>query len=200
MNTFLSQSYDIRFKNKGDRNSIGHKHFRIYDDKPKVPSCIQHQYNNNIIINSYEDLVMLLKENINNVKIVVIIKDVFSWLISIEKWGEKCKWTPFIQSEFLNEYKLYTNKWLDLAKNNQNICIIYYHEYIDFIKNKNQDFIMKLNIFFDKEININHIPEIKKVDCSNIFTNDSIDYYYYKEYMNKYTSNEIETINQFLEK
>jgi hypothetical protein len=198
--TFLIQTYGIGFNNLGDRGEIGHKHFRIYDDKTKIPTCIQHQYSNNIIINKNDDLIKLLKEDVNNVKIVVVIKDIFSWLISIEKWGEKCKWSPFIKDEFLNEYKLYTEKWYQLSKENPNICIIHYDEYINFIKNKNTDFITKLNYFFNKNITINDIKEIKKVDCSTIFTNDSIDYYYYKRYMDNYTTNEIKTINTFLEK
>jgi hypothetical protein len=198
--TFLMQTYNIRFNNTGDRGEIGHKHFRIYDDKTKIPTCIQQQYGNNIIINKNDDLIKLLKEDVNNVKIVVVIKDIFSWLISIEKWGEKCKWSPFIKDEFLNEYKLYTEKWYQLSKENPNICIIHYDEYINFIKNKNTDFITKLNYFFNKNITISDIKEIKKVDCSTTFTNDSIDYYYYKRYMDNYTTNEIKTINTFLEK
>lgn len=198
--TFLLQMYDIKFNNLGDRNNVSHKHFRIYDDKTKIPRCIQHQYRNNIIINYYEDLINSLNENINNVKIIVVIKDIFSWLISIEKWGEKCKWSPFIKDEFLNEYKLYVEKWLTLSKNNPNICIIYYDEYINFIKNKNTDFLIKLNNFFNKNINIHDVQEIKKVDCSTVFTNDSIDYYYYKRYMDKYNINEIQSINTFLGK
>lgn len=199
--TFLSNQYNISFYNKGDRNEATHKHFRIYDDKTKIPICIQHQYMNHAIIDTYETLLDVLNEDINNVKIVVIIKDIFSWLISINEWGKKCKWHPFRKDEFLHEYKLYVNKWKELSNNNPNICIIYYDEYIDFIKNKqnmNNRFIIKLNGFFNKFININEITEIKKVDCSKEFTEEEINYYYYKKYLNTYTASEIETINTFL--
>ena len=200
--TFLNKYYNISFNNTDNRNEISHKHFRIYDDKTKITICIQHQYMNNLIIDTYESLVNELNEDIENVKIFVIIKDIFSWLLSINEWGKKCKWTPFHRDSFLHEYKLYVNKWKELAVN-KNICIIYYEEYIDFIKNKNSNnhLIHKINDFLNQNININisEISEIKKVDCSKLFTEEEINYYYYKKYLNTYTTNEIEIINKFLE-
>ena len=237
--TFLKKTYNIQFSNKGNRGEIGHKHFRIYNNKKKIPICIQHQYNNNIIINKYEDLVNELTNKVNskskptnleknvenieekneekneenteessiekNVKIFVVIKDIFSWLISIKKWADQCKWTPFNQKEFIEEYALYVKKWIELEKNTTNICIIYYEDYINFIKNQkyvksqNDNFIIKLNTFLDQNIPLKINSEIKKVDCSDEFDKESMDYYYYKKYMNIYSTQEINKIEKFLQ-
>ena len=229
--TFLKKTYNIPFSNKGNRGEIGHKHFRIYNNKKKIPSCIQHQYNNNIIINNYEDLVNKITNKVDsnsklnnleknventeensvedtvekNVKIFVVIKDIFSWLISIKKWADQCKWNPYKQKEFIEEYALYVKKWIELEKTTTNICIIYYEDYINFIKNQkcmksqNDNFIIKLNTFLDQNIPLKINSEIKKVDCSDEFNKESMDYYYYKKYMNMYSTQEINKIEKFLQ-
>ena len=105
-------------------------------------------------------------------------------------------------------------KWVDLKNISENICIIYYEDYINFIKNqtfmKPQDntFITKLNTFFYKDCkdcknykntSSDDIIEIKKVNCSKIFNKEDIDYYYYKKYMKYYTDEEITNIEKYLQ-
>ena len=285
IDTFLKQTYNINFSNKGKRGTINHKHFRIYDDKNKIPLAIWKEYANDIIIHNYEELVNEIKKqelkdnvkteteptnnivqeltmdklypekeeiiSINNdndkvnvnedtkdkeetenkkktenkedtedkeetenkeetedkdpIKIFVVIKDVFSWLISIKKWSEQCKWKQFKQKQFIEEYALYIKKWIELEKTTENICIIYYEDYINFIKNQtwvriqSDNFINKLNKFLNQNISLELNTSIKKVKCSNEFNKDALDYYYYKNYMNSYSTDKINNIEQYLQ-
>ena len=56
--SFLINNFNIKFSNeKNNRNSLIHKHFRIYNNKNYIPETDKSkQYYNNIIINSLEEL------------------------------------------------------------------------------------------------------------------------------------------------
>ena len=59
-------------------------------------------------------------------------------------------------------------------------------------------FINKLNNFFNQNVSTDSIPEIKKVVCSDCFNKEDLDYYYYKKYMNSFSNDQINEIENLL--
>ena len=85
---FLEKNYGIKIEKKyKDRCDPRHKHFRIYDNKNLAPDG----FNNTHIVNSINELDMLLGDTKNTNKYIVIYKSIYSWLPSIKKWAAICK-------------------------------------------------------------------------------------------------------------
>lgn len=192
INTFLVNNFNINFSNdENNRQSIKHKHFRIYNNKNYIPKTDKpKQYYNNIIINKLENLDVKLDNKKN--KYIIVYKDIYSWLPSIEKWAKMCKWKSNTKLDFVNDYCEYISKWNELK--NERVLFIKYEEYLDCLVNKNNNLINKIEIFL-KVKRPNKIVFPKNVNCSKTFTLNRFNYYKNKEYIKEYTKNELKIIN-----
>lgn len=202
LENFLEKNYEIVFSNeKNDRKHHKHKHFRIYNNKELIPNTdVNKQYHNDIIINSIDELDKILGDTKHQNKYIIVYKDIFSWLLSIETWAKMCNWKSNKKVDFIDDYFNYIEKWLSIK--NERVLLINYREYIEFlitIKNqqefKNNNLIRKINTFLDIKYNQNKIIDIiTKVTCSSTFTTERLNYYYNKEYMKEYSETEIHNI------
>lgn len=195
ISAWLKSTYNIEIQNElisHDRNSILHKHCRIYNNKKIIPNTdVEKQYYNDYKINSIKDLDKLLENENNDNKYILIYKDIYSWLLSIENWAKKCKWITNKKELFIKDYLEYINKW-NKIKNNR-VLTINYFDFLKYAENKNSNFISNINSFLGNEINNSKIPD--KVMCSNKFNKNRRDYYLKKEYLKLYSENEINQIN-----
>jgi hypothetical protein len=191
---FLETNYNISFSNNNkDRKSISHKHFRIYDNKNFIPQTNEiGQYHNNYYINSLHELDNYLLDFEHKNKYVIIYKDIFTWLPSIEQWSKKCKWKSSYKMDFVDDYLNFIKKWYSIKTNR--VIFISYEKYLNI---KNEKLLLnKLSSFFN--INDDDNTDIQyyfdKVDHSSLFCLDRLNYYVNKEYMFLYTNEEIEKI------
>jgi hypothetical protein len=186
---FLKLNYDITLSNSGGRNSISHKHCRIYDNKNFIPS--PEEYSNTFLINSIQDMDKLLDNNENSNKYIVIYKDIFSWLPSISEWAKKCNWKNSDKMDFIDDYLNFIDKWNTIK--NERVLLISYNEYLDLVVNTNNNVIKKLEDFLEIK-NEKELVIPTKVPQSKEFTVNKINYYKNKEYMDFYTENELKMI------
>ena len=190
---FLINNFKIKFgNNNNNRNSIKHKHFRIYNNKNYIPETDKpKQFYNNIIINSLEDLDKKINNKLN--KYIIVYKNIYSWLPSIERWAKIFKWKSNTKLDFVNDYYEYISKWKEIS--NERVLFIKYENYLNCLINQNNILIKKIEYFLQIK-RPNKIIFPHKVNCSNTFTQNKYNYYKNKEYMNEYTKEELKIINE----
>ena len=89
LQSFLETNFNISFMNNQDRQSVYHKHFRIYDNKNIIPQTDKkNQYKNEYIIHSLKELDKQLGDFNHTNKYIIVYKNIFSWLPSIEIWAK----------------------------------------------------------------------------------------------------------------
>ena len=195
---FLHDNFGLKVHNSQDRKSPGHKHFRIYDDKTVIPETdVPQQYSNAIIVKDLNDLDSALNDQSHTNKYIVVYKDIFSWLPSIESWAKTCKWKTANKMDFIDDYVLFIEKWKSIA--NERVLFLSYDEFLSMKTTDDSSFIEKCETFLEKKL-INSIVLRDKTSCSSTFTKSKSDYYTNKEYMQKYTPEQIETINSRIKK
>lgn len=189
---FLETNFNISFMNNGDRQSPYHKHFRIYDDKDIIPQTDKkNQYKNQYIINSLKELDKLLGDLNHTNRYIIVYKNIFSWIPSIEKWAKGCKWKTNSKMEFVEDYLNFIKKWCSI-KNYR----VFFIKYEDFL-NMSDSLVNKLSIFLNKkQKKITY--SFEKVNCSKKFTISQKKYYINHEYMSLYSKEEIEKIKNNL--
>ena len=189
--TFIEANFNIFFMNGQDRQTPYHKHFRIYDNKDLIPQTDkENQYKNQYIIDSLEDLDKLLGNLTHTNRYIIIYKNIFSWLPSIEKWAKKCMWKTNSKMEFIEDYLNFIKKWYSI-KNNR-VIFVNYEDFLN-ICDDNNSLINKLSVFFNKEPEKN-ISFFEKVNCSEKFTTGKKKYYINNEYMSLYSKEELDEI------
>ena len=113
------------------RNSLSHKHFRIFDHKASI--VMDKQYYNNHIIESYNDYIQHLNVG-SDTKVIVIYKDPVNWLSSIKSWSIKCGWVDndkefdSVVWRYLNEYDMYYSKWKELSLESPDVVRLVQYE------------------------------------------------------------------------
>ena len=189
--TFLETNFNISFMNKGDRQSPYNKHFRIYDDKDIIPQTDnKNQYKNQYIIQSLKELDKLLGDLNQTNKYIIVYKNIFSWLPSIEKWAKGCKWKTNSKMEFVEDYLNFIKKWYSLR--NDRVFFIKYEDFLN-ISDDNNSLVNKLSVFLNKKPKKN-IYSFDKVNCSKQFTTSRKRYYINHEYMSLYPKEELDKI------
>ena len=201
LETFIKENFNIIFNNQEiDRKSCSHKHFRFNDNKNSIPNTdVIGQYNNDVIINSIDELDIILNDYNHTNKYIVVYKDIFSWLVSIRKWATMCKWITNSNKDFLNDYLSFLGKWLSIK--NDRVLFINYNDYLNLINDDSNDnsLLERLNNFLKTNISKDILnKKINKVKCSGYFTDEKKKYYFNKEYMNEFKSEEIESINKII--
>jgi len=117
----LDLGIDIINKFDLPEGSIGHKHFRWYENKQKIPSFRSNFYNQNTV-KDIKDLNKLCSFK-KDTKHIVIKKDLFSNVASIANYGLREGWFLSIdeaKSNFdniINDYKNYYSFWEKMQKN-----------------------------------------------------------------------------------
>lgn len=177
---------------------ILHKHFRLYNSKNIVP---EPAYKNDVCIDSYRDFKKGLEIEVQDCAIVVISKNPYSWLLSYRRWARKCEW-PAVEHNYLQEYNLFYEKWIQMAKETDNISII---KYIDLLKDPDS----MINILSEAhqlarrnklDLVLRRLNSDSKVKQSEKFDNRKKNYYMNAEYIEEFTNEEIESINGIIDK
>ena len=97
------------------------KHFRLYDEKTKIP---EPKYYNEYLYNHFEEFEHSLGLH-KKVHGIVIRK-----LVTVKKWANKCAW-PTPNYHYIEEYNLFLNKWREFKKQTHKIIFV---RYIDLLK------------------------------------------------------------------
>ena len=191
LQSFLETNFNISFMNNQDRQSVYHKHFRIYDNKDIIPQTDKkNQYKNEYIIHSLKELDKQLGDFNHTNKYIIVYKNIFSWLPSIEIWAKKCQWKTNSKMEFVEDYLNFIKKWYSIK--NDRVFFINYEDFLN-MSNDNNSLVNKLSVFLNKKPK-KIIYSFDKVNMSNTFTTDKKNYYINHEYMSLYSKEELETI------
>lgn len=193
LQTFIEKNFNIYLMNKNekDRQSPYCKHFRIYNNKDLIPKTNKKdQYKNQYIVNSLEELDKLLGDSTHTNKYIIVYKNIFSWLLSIEKWAKNNKWITNSKMEFIEDYLNFIKKWYSIK--NDRVIFIDYEDFLN-ISDDNNLLVNKLSVFFNKWPK-KITRSFNKVNCSKKFTTSKKEYYINNEYMNLYTKKEVDKI------
>lgn len=180
-----------------ERNHPLQKHFRLYDDKTKIPEL---KYSNDYSFNSFNEFKKSWDLNFEIDGIIVISKDPYSWLLSYEKWANKCSW-PNPSYNYIEEYNLFLNKWKDFAKQTNDVIFV---KYIDLLVQPEVELKKIENKFSLKRKWITKKKglktELEKVKVSEKFSLDKKDFYIQKKYLKDYNHSKLDLINSILDK
>ncbi|MEZ5013162.1 MAG: hypothetical protein R2794_02620 [Chitinophagales bacterium] len=114
----------IYFTNSDDRNTICHKHFRLYDDKTCIP---EPQFDNDLHFAHWVDFLQAIPAERKPKWIFVVSKEPLSWLTSYRKWAVKNQW-PQSKYDYMREYILFYGKWKEFADASPMIHFIAYEK------------------------------------------------------------------------
>ena len=198
LESLLKKNFSSKVLNsRKERNHPLQKHFRLYDDKTKIPES---KYLNNYNYNSYDDFKKSWGLNTEINGVIVISKDPYSWLLSYEKWAKKCTW-PTPNYNYIEEYNLFLNKWKDFAEQTNDIIFV---KYIDLLVQPEIELTKIENKFsLKRRWNTKRKglkTELEKVKVSEKFTLDKKDFYIQKKYLEDYNNTKLELINSVIDK
>ncbi len=184
---FMKVNLGIEMKNNdlGDRGHISQKHFRLYDNKEIIPVK---QYFNTILIEDYEQIKEMLGEK--DLHCIVIRKDIFSWLTSIQRWAVKCDWEKKDKMDYIDDYIHFYKKWESFDSEH-----VLFVNYISLVT-KNKETIKIIENFTGKKYVGVKVSD--KLKCSGVFDSEKRKYYCKKQYMKEYSDEEIEFIKKKL--
>lgn len=119
--TLIRENLDgFRFHNDSYARSLPlHKHFRLYDNMAFVP---EPKYLNPFHYPSFAAFDGHIKEltGVENMGYIVVVKEPYSWYISVCKEAEKSKWPGHMKkhanNRYMVDYSLFCGKWLEFIK------------------------------------------------------------------------------------
>lgn len=192
LESLLRQRYKVRIVNRNaDRCSALQKHFRLYDDKDKIPTD---SYRNNIHLSTFDDFERLLDQVPDYY--LIISKDPYSWLLSYRRWAMDHPW-PKPSYHYIEEYNLFYGKWLAFAREDTRIKFV---RYIDLLSETDKELgrleqelgLKRRHTVFGSTNRIMRVPQ------SGRFTESRRKFYEQKEYMAEYSANEMRELNTCL--
>ncbi|MFN0275822.1 MAG: hypothetical protein ACKVPJ_08765 [Chitinophagales bacterium] len=185
LQVLIEKNYpQIAFMNSEVRNNPAHKHFRLYDDKTCIP---EPQFMNSVLVNDLKEFETHLSA-IPDIYLVVS-KDPYSWYLSYKKWAKKNNWPPPAY-HYMQEWNLFYGKWLEFAGETGKIIFVRYFDLLTNPEKEISEIIQKLNL-----PGVKTIKTSRKVYASRRFTAGDAKYYTNKEYMQKFSSEEIKDLN-----
>ena len=123
------------------RNFTGHKHFRWYANKEKIPKHIKAQYINQLNPKNIHELNLLCNYP-KDTKHIVIQKDKNKHTVSILNWGLRCNWfsdkseaLKFV-GDYREDFDEYYNFWSNLSEQDPDFVKIVDIENIQNSKNE----------------------------------------------------------------
>ena len=85
LESLLKKNFKVSIPNlRKEREHPLQKHFRLYDDKTKIP---EPKYYNKITYKNFKEFEKSLDLSKEIQGIIIISKDPYSWLLSYEKWA-----------------------------------------------------------------------------------------------------------------
>lgn len=193
LETLLKNKYRVQILNDNkDRNSVLHKHFRLYDEKEIIP---EPQYRNELKIADFESYKKLFDEVPDY--FLVISKDPYSWLLSYNKWAKICHW-PTVPHHYILEYNLFYGKWLEFSQQTEKIIFC---RYIDLLQD-NDKVLSRLESKMNlrKKLLYPFISSrLNKVSQSDQFTNNRRIFYLTEKYLQEFRKEDLQDINAFLD-
>ena len=196
LETLLKKNFWISIPNlRKERSHPLQKHFRLYDEKTKIP---EPKYHNEFTYNHFEEFEHSLGLHKKVQGIIVISKDPYSWLLSYEKWANKCAW-PTPNYHYIEEYNLFLNKWQEFKNQTNKITFV---RYIDLLE-KPEEILKQIQAKFElkKKLSIFNTKLTltqKKVAVSDVFTAERKEYYLKKKSLDRYSDQSIKSINKRL--
>ncbi len=187
----LLRHFDLEFLNREEeRDHPLHKHFRIYDDKTLIG---RPNFSNTVRYGTFADFEA---DNFPGNKpdlYVIISKDPYSWHLSYKSWGEKNNWEPS-PHPFVYEYNKFYKKWLEFSEETNRIVFV---KYTDLLKDSERILRSLAERFgLDQVKPIEADKRIKKVPMSHRFSQKRLRYYLENQYLDEFTSAELQEINR----
>jgi len=191
---FLSRDFHLSFENREDaRNHPLHKHFRLYEKKELIG---RPNFKNELIIPTFKEFEKIVSDDIQVDIYVVISKDPYSWNLSYSRWGTKNNWESS-PHPYILEYNEFYKKWYDFSLQSEKIMLI---KYIDLLRSPE-----KIRTKFSNQFKIKARKDtasrdrIKKVPMSRRFSSSRLNYYLEEKYLDAYSQQELDELNQFID-
>lgn len=139
------------FRNHGYARSLPvHKHFRLYDDKSFVP---EPKYLNAFYYPSFTDFDAHVRELTGSADMgyVVVVKEPYSWYISVCKEARKSRWPGHLRRDannrYMSDYSLFYGKWLDFIREApERIILVRYEDLLADMGGKLEEIRMKFGL------------------------------------------------------
>lgn len=193
LETLLKKNYRVRFLNKNaDRRSPLQKHCRLYKNKQIIP---EPKYRNNIVVETVEQLESFFEVVPDHY--LIVSKDPYSWYLSYKNWAKKCGW-PDVTHHYIEEYNLFYKTFLKLASQSNKFVFV---KYIDLIKAPNE-VLNSLKDYMNLQKRLLAKLALKvpgRVSQSDTFTEERKAYYLNEQYLEKYSPEELKTLNDLLD-
>ena len=188
----LKNFADVKFLNNEERALPTHKHFRLYDDKEFVP---EEKYHNDLHFASFEefDEAAQYHTGVDDLKYLVIVKNPFSWYLSITKMAESLSWPSFkadaeFQEHFVRDFNGFYEKWSQFAEESDKVVLMRYEDLLEDTNHvlsliQNQFELKRKkdlrHLFFGKK---NEFFGVKRVPNSKHWGDERKDYYVNQKY------------------
>ncbi|MEC8617015.1 MAG: hypothetical protein VXY28_04865 [Bacteroidota bacterium] len=198
LETLLKKNFRVNIPNlRKEREHPLQKHFRLYHDKTKIP---EPKYYNEYTYDHFKEFEHSLDLEKKANGFIIISKDPYSWLLSYEKWANKCSW-PIPNYSYMEEYKLFLSKWREFENQTHKIIFV---RYIDLLE-KPEEVLTQIQTKFELKkkpsfFNSKFTLSQKKVAVSEVFTNEKKDFYVKKKYLDHYSNQTLENVNKYLSK
>ena len=177
-----------------------HKHFRPYDEMYYVP---EPKYLNNFSYPHFSDFDQHVQRIIGREPhaYLVITKEPYSWYISYCNLAKKTGWKSYmkkwINNHYLVDYSLFCRKWLAFAKEAPEKVLMLRYE--DFLANFQQE-LQKIADHFGLRVPAGGFQNLKKVPMSKKFTESRKTYYMEKQFLDRFSDEELLVINENLDR
>ncbi len=198
LESLLAKKYHIEILNSNiqgirpDRSSPLHKHFRLYDEKDIVP---EPKFTNELKINSLDAFEQLLE--VVPDYYLIISKDPYSWFLSYSAWAKRSNW-PEVPYHYILEYNLFYGKWLEFSRQTKRILFV---RYIDLLRDPDVElYRLELEMHLKKKfLYMLRSSVVFKVPQSGDFSIDRRCYYLSEEYLQGYTKEGLQEINDLID-
>ena len=170
------------------RNTITHKHFRLYNDKTKIP---EPQFDNELQFESFSTFVASLPASPD--LFIIVSKDPYSWLSSYQKWSRKNGW-PAADYPYIIEYNLVYSKWRAFSEGTKNILFVRYEDLLLSPRKVINTIAVALKLPERKKI-----VTTRKVYASRTFSKQKKEAFVNKDHIREFNPNQLHTINGLLD-
>lgn len=190
----------VHFMNDERARSLPtHKHFRLYSEKEFIPT---HNFLNNFHYESFSDFDAHVQRLLEEPDLLyqVIVKEPISWHSSISRAAAKRKWNSYhpkhLNPHFLIDYNLFYGKWLKFSQESERVFI---YRYEDFLHDRNAA-LDRLKADLGLERKGSTYRNTDKVSMSKKFTRQRAAFYKKKQYVNQYSSHQLQMLREHLDK